>query len=36
MKTYNAVAAEENGQVIEICFSNGDPVEEDDVLVKMR
>lgn len=35
MKTYNAVAAEESGKVTEICFTNGDPVEEDDVLVKM-
>ncbi len=35
MKTYNAVAAEEAGKVTEICFANGDPVDEDDVLVKM-
>src|SRR5690554_1138779 len=35
MKTYNAVAAEESGKVTEICFANGDPVDEDDVLVKM-
>jgi pyruvate carboxylase subunit B len=35
MKTYNAVAAEEGGKVTEICFANGDPVDEDDVLVKM-
>ncbi|MDO5523998.1 MAG: biotin/lipoyl-containing protein [Bacteroidia bacterium] len=36
MKTYNAVAAEEDGKVTEICFSNGDSVEEDDVLVKLQ
>ncbi|NLI99879.1 MAG: oxaloacetate decarboxylase, partial [Bacteroidales bacterium] len=35
MKTYNAVAAEESGKVTEICFANGDPVDEDDVLIKM-
>lgn len=35
MKTYNAVAAEEDGNVTEICFANGDAVDEDDVLVKM-
>lgn len=35
MKTYNAVAAEESGKVTEICFANGDAVEEDDVLIKM-
>ena len=35
MKTYNAVAAEESGKVTEICFTNGDPVDEDEVLVKM-
>lgn len=35
MKTYNAVAAEEGGQVAEICFANGDSVDEDDILVKL-
>lgn len=35
MKTYNAVAAEESGKVTEICFANGDAVDEDDVLIKM-
>src|SRR5690554_4847600 len=35
MKTYNAVAAEESGKVTEICFANGDPVDEDDILIKM-
>ncbi|HHV85124.1 MAG TPA: oxaloacetate decarboxylase [Petrimonas sp.] len=36
MKTYNAIAAEESGKVTEICFSNGDLVEEDDILVKLN
>lgn len=34
MKTYNAVSAEEGGIVREICFANGDSVDEDDVLIK--
>jgi pyruvate carboxylase subunit B len=36
MKTYNAVAAEEGGVVTEICYDNGDSVDEDDVLIKMQ
>ncbi len=28
MKTYNAVAAEEGGTVTEICFANGDSVDD--------
>ena len=36
MKTYNAVAAEEGGTVMEICFANGDAVDEDDVLIKIK
>jgi pyruvate carboxylase subunit B len=36
MKTYNAVTAEESGIVIEICFANGNSVDEDDVLIKMK
>lgn len=35
MKTYNAVAAEEGGTVIEILIANGAAVDEDDVLIKM-
>ncbi len=34
MKTYNAVSAEEAGTVREICFANGESVDEDDVLIK--
>lgn len=33
MKVYNAIIAESGGQVLEICFKNGDDVEEDDVLI---
>lgn len=36
MKTYNAVAAEDSGTVVEICYSNGDTVDEDDVLIKLQ
>ena len=35
MKTYNAVTAEETGTVKEICFDNGESVDEDDVLIKI-
>ena len=35
MKTYNAVSAEEAGTVREICFANGEAVDEDDVLIKI-
>lgn len=36
MKTYNAVTAEEGGTVKEICFDNGESVDEDDVLIKTK
>jgi len=36
MKTYNAISAEESGKVVEICFANGDSVDEDDVLIKIQ
>ena len=36
MKTYNAIAAEESGRVVEICFANGDAVDEDDILIKLQ
>ncbi len=35
MKTYNAIVAEKNGKVVGILKSNGDNVEEDDVLVQL-
>ncbi|MEN7546757.1 biotin/lipoyl-containing protein [Rapidithrix thailandica] len=36
MKVYNAVAADQEGKVIEICRSNSEDVEEDDVLIKVE
>ncbi len=36
MKTYNAVASEVSGKVIDICFANGASVDEDDTLVKLQ
>jgi pyruvate carboxylase subunit B len=35
MKTYNAIVAEKAGKVVGIMKSNGDSVEEDDVLVQL-
>lgn len=35
MKTYNAIVADKAGTIAEICFSNGDNVDEDDVLIKL-
>lgn len=35
MKTYNAITSEESGVVKEICFANGESVDEDDVLIKI-
>ena len=36
MKTYNAIVAEENGKVVEVCLNNGDSVDEDDVIIKLQ
>ena len=36
MKTYNAVASDVDGVVAEICYANGDSVDEDDILIKIR
>ena len=35
MKTYNAIVAEKPGKVVRILKSNGDTVEEDDILVQL-
>ncbi len=35
MKTYNAIVAEKDGKVVGILKSNGDSVDEDDVLVQL-
>lgn len=36
MKTFNAIAAEQDGVVTEICFTSGASVAEDDVLMKIK
>lgn len=36
MKTFNAIAAEQDGVVTEICFQSGASVAEDDVLMKIK
>ncbi|MCK3683229.1 biotin/lipoyl-containing protein [Maribellus sp. YY47] len=35
MKTYNAIVADKDGKVVGILKSNGDSVEEDDVLIQL-
>ena len=36
MKTFNAIAAENDGVITEICHNSGDTVSEDDVLMKIK
>ncbi len=36
MKTFNAIAAEWDGVVTEICYKSGDSVSEDDVIMKIK
>lgn len=36
MKVYNAIVAEQDGVVADICFGDGDDVEEDDVIIKLK
>jgi len=36
MKTYNAIVAEEAGEVVEICVNNGDSVDEEDIIIKLQ
>ena len=36
MKTFNAIAAECDGVITEICFGAGASVAEDDVLMKIK
>ncbi len=36
MKTFNAIAAECDGVITEICFKSGDSISEDDVLMKIK
>lgn len=36
MKVYNAITADKSGKIVEICFNDGDTVDEDDVLIKLQ
>ncbi len=36
MKTYNAVSADEDGEITEIAVANGASVDEDDVIIRMK
>ena len=36
MKVYNAITADKSGKIVEICFDDGESVEEDDVLIKLQ
>lgn len=36
MKVYNAITANKGGKIVEICFNDGDAVEEDEVLIKLQ
>lgn len=36
MKTFNAIAAECDGVITEICYKSGDSISEDDVLMKIK
>jgi len=36
MKTFNAIAAENDGVITHICFKSGDSVSEDDVLMRIK
>ena len=36
MKVYNAITADKAGTVAEICVANGDHIDEDDVIVKLK
>ena len=36
MKVYNAITADKSGKIVEICFNDGESVDEDDVLIKLQ
>ncbi|MDD2257547.1 MAG: oxaloacetate decarboxylase [Bacteroidales bacterium] len=36
MKTYNAISSDQDGKIVEICFANGEAVQEDDILFKIQ
>ncbi len=36
MKVYNAITSDKSGKIVEICFGDGESVEEDDVLIRLQ
>ncbi len=36
MKVYNAISSDKSGKVVEVCFNDGEAVEEDDVLIRLQ
>ncbi|MCG8306999.1 MAG: oxaloacetate decarboxylase [Cytophagales bacterium] len=36
MKVYNAITSDKSGKIVEICFNDGDAVDEDDVLIRIQ
>jgi pyruvate carboxylase subunit B len=36
MKVYNAITSDKSGKVVEICATNGDHIDEDDVIIKLQ
>lgn len=36
MKVYNAITADKSGKVVEVCFNDGESVDEDDALIKLQ
>jgi len=36
MKVYNSITADQSGKVVEICYADGEKVDEDEVLIKLR
>lgn len=36
MKVYNAITADKSGKIVDICFNDGESVEEDDVLIRLQ
>lgn len=36
MKVYNAITSDKSGKIVEICFADGESVEEDDVIIRLQ
>jgi len=36
MKVYNAITSDKSGKVVEICATNGEHIDEDDVIIKLQ